>query len=65
MSTTITVEGMHCSGCEGTVEEAVANVEGVTSADADRESNAVSVEGTADVNELVKAVEDAGYTAKA
>ena len=60
MSATITVEGMSCSGCEETVEEAVEGVEGVTSANADRESNAVSAEGDADVNDLVRAVEDAG-----
>lgn len=65
MSTTINVEGMSCSGCEGTVEEALAEVAGVSSVDADRESNTVSVEGDADVNDLVRAVEDAGYTAHA
>jgi copper chaperone CopZ len=54
---------MSCSGCEETVEEALEDVAGVTSADADRESNAVSVEGDADVGDLVRAVEDAGYTA--
>ena len=65
MTTKITVEGMTCGGCEQNVEDALRNVEGVTDANADRESEWVTVEGDADENDLVSAVEDAGYTAKA
>ncbi|MFB6079755.1 MAG: heavy-metal-associated domain-containing protein [Haloferacaceae archaeon] len=65
MPTTITVEGMSCEHCEGTVEEALRDVRGVTDATADREAERASVEGDADVSDLVRAVEDAGYTAHA
>jgi len=65
MSTTITVEGMSCEHCEGTVEEALRDVSGVTDATADREAEQAVVEGEADAAALVGAVEDAGYTASA
>lgn len=63
MSTTITVGGMSCSHCEQTVEEALQGVSGVIDATADREAERASIDGDADVPALVRAVEDAGYTA--
>ncbi|MGB9965304.1 heavy-metal-associated domain-containing protein [Halobacterium hubeiense] len=65
MSRTITVEGMSCGGCESTVEDALEDVAGVDSASADRERDAAAVEGDADPDALVAAVEDAGYDASA
>jgi copper chaperone len=65
MTQTITVEGMSCGGCEQTVEEALMGVSGVENATADRESNTVTVEGDAAIEDLVAAVEDAGYAAAA
>ncbi|MBV0902843.1 CopZ family metallochaperone [Haloarcula salina] len=65
MSTTINVEGMSCEHCEQTVEEALRGVGGVTDATADREAEQASVDGDADPDALVQAVEDAGYTASA
>lgn len=64
-TTTITVEGMSCEHCEQTVGEALRGVSGVTDAIVDREGERASVEGDADTDELVRAVEDAGYTAHA
>ena len=65
MSTTLTVEGMSCEHCEQTVQEALEGVPGVQDAEADRESAQATVNGDADVNALVAAVEDAGYDATA
>lgn len=65
MSETITVEGMTCGHCEQTVEEALEDVDGVTSATADREAESVTVEGDADTDALVSAVDEAGYDASA
>ncbi|SEA13711.1 copper chaperone [Haloplanus vescus] len=65
MSRTLTVDGMSCSHCEQTVEEALEDVAGVTGATADHESGSVTVDGEADVDSLVAAVEDAGYEASA
>jgi copper chaperone len=63
MPTTIEVEGMSCEGCEQSVEDALDGVPGVTDAAADRESESATVEGDADPDQLVAAVEDAGYDA--
>jgi len=65
MHTTITVEGMTCEHCERTVEDALRGVGGVTDASADRGAEAAHVDGDADPAALVRAVEDAGYTARA
>lgn len=65
MTTTITVEGMSCEHCERTVDEALRDVAGVESVSVDREDERATVEGDAASDELVRAVEDAGYTARA
>ncbi|MFD1633847.1 heavy-metal-associated domain-containing protein [Haloplanus ruber] len=63
MSQTITVEGMSCEHCERAVVEALAAVDGVTDATADRETESATVEGDPDAAALVAAVADAGYEA--
>ncbi|MDS0293911.1 heavy-metal-associated domain-containing protein [Halogeometricum luteum] len=65
MTRTLTVEGMSCEHCEQTVEEALSGVDGVESAAADRDAASATVEGDADADDLVAAVEDAGYDASA
>jgi len=65
MSTTLTVEGMSCEHCEQTVEKALSEVEGVESVTVDRTDERATVEGGADTDALVRAVEDAGYDASA
>jgi copper chaperone CopZ len=65
MSQTITVEGMSCEHCEQTVEDALEDVSGVTSVDADRNAERATVEGDAETADLVSAVDDAGYDATA
>lgn len=63
MSTTIDIRGMNCEGCENTVEDALRGVPGVESASADRSDETATVEGDADEQALVQAVEEAGYEA--
>jgi copper chaperone len=65
MATELTVDDMACTGCETTVEEALRDVTGVTDVEADHESGTVTVEGNTDADDLVGAVDDAGYTASA
>lgn len=65
MATEITVEEMTCEGCEDIVEDALENVSGVESAEADRESDVATVEGDAETDDLVEAVDMAGYRASA
>lgn len=62
---TLTVEGMKCEGCEQTVEDALTDVPDVDTVSVDRTTETVTVEGDADADELVAAVEEAGYTASA
>lgn len=65
MPTTLTVEGMSCDGCEQSVTDALESVSGVEDAEADRDSDRATVRGDADVDDLIAAVEDAGYEARA
>lgn len=65
MTTTLTVTGMTCEHCEQKVIDALEAVDGVQSAAADREAEQATIEGEADVDRLVAAVQDAGYEASA
>ncbi|MCM1237421.1 MAG: heavy metal translocating P-type ATPase, partial [Ruminococcus flavefaciens] len=57
------VTGMSCAACSTRVEKAVSKVSGVTSCSVSLLTNSMGVEGTADVDTIIKAVEDAGYGA--
>ena len=63
MSRTLAVEGMSCEHCEQSVAEALEGVAGVESASADHENASATVEGDADPDALVAAVDEAGYDA--
>jgi len=65
MSQTITVEGMSCEHCEQSVEDALEDVQGVQSVDVDRDAAQATVEGDAATQDLVSAVDEAGYDASA
>lgn len=56
---------MSCAGCEQSVEEALRGVSGVTDVTVDRDEERATVDGTADPDALVSAVEEAGYSATA
>ena len=58
-----TVTGMSCAACSTRVEKAVSQVSGVTSCSVSLLTNSMSVEGTASPQEIVAAVEAAGYGA--
>ena len=57
------VSGMSCAACSARVEKAVSAVPGVTSCSVSLLTNSMGVEGTADAQSIIKAVEDAGYGA--
>lgn len=59
------VGGMSCAACSARVEKAVSGVEGVTSCNVSLLTNSMAVEGSATADEIISAVEKAGYTAKA
>ena len=57
------VTGMSCAACSARVEKAVSGVEGVTSCSVSLLTNSMGVEGNAKPEEIIKAVEKAGYGA--
>ncbi len=59
-----TVTGMSCAACQARVEKAVSKVEGVESVSVSLLTNSMGVEGSASDEAVIKAVVDAGYSAK-
>ena len=57
------VTGMSCAACSSRVEKAVSKVEGVENCSVSLLTNSMGVEGTASDEAVIKAVEDAGYSA--
>ena len=57
------VTGMSCAACSARVEKAVNAVEGVQSCAVSLLTNSMAVEGTADEQTIIRAVEAAGYGA--
>lgn len=58
------VTGMSCAACSARVEKAVGKVKGVTSCSVSLLTNSMGVEGTASPQEIISAVEKAGYGAR-
>lgn len=58
------VSGMSCAACVARVEKAVSKVPGVTSCAVSLLTNSMGVEGTASAEEIVAAVQNAGYDAE-
>ncbi|CAJ2938757.1 copper-translocating P-type ATPase [Burkholderia pseudomallei] len=65
ITTTLLVEGMHCGGCTSRVEQALAQVPGVTGAVADLAAGTATVAAASaiDTARLVAALDAAGYRA--
>ena len=61
---TLTVTGMTCEHCKTAVQKALEAVEGVTSVNVDLDNGSAQVEGTAQVEQLIAAVEEEGYNAR-
>lgn len=57
------VTGMSCAACSARVEKAVNEVSGVSSCSVNLLTNSMGVDGTADSEEIIKAVVAAGYGA--
>ena len=55
------ITGMTCSHCQAAVKGALEAVEGVEGATVDLESGIAQVEGPADLDALIAAVEEEGY----
>lgn len=57
------IKGMSCSACSARVEKAVGAVDGVDSCSVSLLTNSMKVIGTASMEDIIKAVEAAGYSA--
>ena len=57
------VTGMSCSACSARVEKAVSKVDGVSTCQVNLLTNAMMVDGTASREDIISAVEKAGYGA--
>ena len=57
------VTGMSCAACQARVEKAISALEGVSSCSVNLLTNSMSVEGSANNADIIKAVENAGYGA--
>lgn len=55
---------MSCAACSARVEKAVSNIEGISECSVNLLTNSMSVEGNVPSEEIIKAVENAGYGAK-
>lgn len=58
------IEGMSCGHCVGAVRQALEAVQGVRQVEVSLEEGRALVEGEADPQALVKAVEEEGYQAR-
>ena len=58
------VSGMSCAACQARVEKAVSAVDGVESCAVSLLTNSMGVEGTARAEDIIAAVEAAGYGAR-
>ena len=57
------ITGMSCAACQARIEKAVSAVPGVTSCAVSLLTNSMGVEGTASSENIIRAVEKAGYGA--
>ncbi|MDO5476926.1 MAG: heavy metal translocating P-type ATPase, partial [Eubacteriales bacterium] len=58
-----TVTGMSCAACQARVEKAVSRLDGVTSCNVSLLTNTLAVEGNVSPEQIMQAVENAGYGA--
>lgn len=61
---TLSITGMTCGGCVKTVERLLLRIPGVTDVTADLASGSAAITGNASAEELVAALEAAGYDAE-
>lgn len=58
----LAIAGMTCGGCAGAVGRALSQVPGVSEARVDLSKGQATVTGTAPAEDLIRAVEAAGFT---
>jgi copper chaperone CopZ len=66
MKTILTIDGMHCAGCAGSIERALCRIEGVKDVKVDREAGRAVINHEASVSReaLTALVNEIGFTAR-
>ena len=59
----LNIQGMTCDHCQKTVKEALEGVPGIDKAEVDLDNGSAVAHGAADLQVLIGAVENEGYTA--
>lgn len=65
MNIQLHIEGMSCGHCQKAVDTALRGVQGVTEVLVSLEGKSAQITGTPDLNALIAAVQEEGYSAKA
>ena len=60
----LTVMGMTCDHCQSAVKSALESVPGVEKASVNLDAGTAEIEGNADTQALIRAIEEEGYTAQ-
>ena len=60
-ATVLSVDGMHCSNCEGTIMTSLSKIEGLEWARAENEISEVAYTGSVSKDVVVAAIEEAGF----
>ena len=64
MEVTIRVPDMTCDHCKMTIEKALQGVKGVSKVQITLSEHRVQVSGKSEVNQIIQAIQSAGYTAE-
>lgn len=64
MTITLQLDGLHCGNCVKSVEKALNGVAGVSQVSVTLDQQIAVVEGSAEVQALIEAVEDIGFGAE-
>ncbi|RUM33572.1 MAG: hypothetical protein DSY58_09020 [Desulfobulbus sp.] len=60
--TTITVKGMKCQHCAGSVQKGLEGLEGISNVQVDIATGTVNFDGSADTKHIREVIEQAGFT---
>ncbi len=60
----LNVEGMMCEGCENRIKNALKQIDGVVTVDANHTQGKVMVTGNASVKTIKEKIEDIGFSVK-
>ena len=61
---TLAISGMTCNGCVNTVKRILSGIRGTVSAEVDLDGGRAEVDGTARADELIAALQGAGFGAQ-